>query len=212
MTKQKGFTLVEGLLIVLTLSVVGFAGYTVWNNGQEDEAEQAETAQQEAEQQAEETVNNKEQQNNEEEVQEPQSNTISVKHLSVELPGGWGQVEGAEKSTGAPEFYYEFSDGSGRTIGVSVNSGGFGGSGDGSITMSIEGNKILLSDKYEECSLDDQVGGCEIHKGDGELVLLGSTADRYDGNDYIIWFDDANSESQDAYKFLADIAETIELI
>jgi type II secretory pathway pseudopilin PulG len=34
MYKQKGFTLVEGLLIVLILSVVGFAGYTVWNNQQ----------------------------------------------------------------------------------------------------------------------------------------------------------------------------------
>jgi type II secretory pathway pseudopilin PulG len=36
MSKQKGFTLVEGLLIVLIISVVGFAGYTVWNNQQDD--------------------------------------------------------------------------------------------------------------------------------------------------------------------------------
>lgn len=34
MNKQSGFTLVEGLLIVLILSVVGFAGYTVWNQNQ----------------------------------------------------------------------------------------------------------------------------------------------------------------------------------
>jgi Tfp pilus assembly protein PilE len=39
MITQKGFTLVEGLLIVLILSVVGFAGYTVWNNQKDDETE-----------------------------------------------------------------------------------------------------------------------------------------------------------------------------
>ncbi len=44
--KQNGFTLVEGLLIVLILSVIGFAGYTVWNNNQDNEIEQAETVQQ----------------------------------------------------------------------------------------------------------------------------------------------------------------------
>jgi Tfp pilus assembly protein PilE len=32
MSRQKGFTLVEGLLIVLIFSVVGFAGYTIWSN------------------------------------------------------------------------------------------------------------------------------------------------------------------------------------
>jgi type II secretory pathway pseudopilin PulG len=58
MNKQKGFTLVEGLLIVLILSVVGFAGFTVWNNQQSDEAELIETSQieQKNNEQAQETV------------------------------------------------------------------------------------------------------------------------------------------------------------
>jgi len=37
MNKQRGFTFVEGLIIVLILSVVGSAGYIVWNNNQDDE-------------------------------------------------------------------------------------------------------------------------------------------------------------------------------
>jgi len=37
MNKQRGFTVVEGLLIVLIISVVGFVGYTVWNNQQDEE-------------------------------------------------------------------------------------------------------------------------------------------------------------------------------
>ncbi len=45
MNKQKGFTLVEGLLIILMFSVIGFAGYDVWNNQQDDEAKQTETVQ-----------------------------------------------------------------------------------------------------------------------------------------------------------------------
>jgi hypothetical protein len=39
MNKQKGFTLVEGQLIVLILSVVGFAGYYVWNQNQAKDTE-----------------------------------------------------------------------------------------------------------------------------------------------------------------------------
>lgn len=37
MKNQNGFTLVEGLLIVLVVSVIGFAGYSVWNNSQDNE-------------------------------------------------------------------------------------------------------------------------------------------------------------------------------
>ena len=46
MNVQKGFSLVEGLLIILIISVVGFAGYYVWNENQDDEPEQTETVQQ----------------------------------------------------------------------------------------------------------------------------------------------------------------------
>ena len=52
MNKQKGFSLVEGLLIVLILCVVGFAGYTVWNDNQDDDSEQTDTVQQESTQQS----------------------------------------------------------------------------------------------------------------------------------------------------------------
>lgn len=37
MKNQKGFTLVEGLLIVLISSVVGFAGYMVWDNNKSED-------------------------------------------------------------------------------------------------------------------------------------------------------------------------------
>jgi len=32
MKNQKGFTLVEVLLVVLIVAVIGFGGYTIWNN------------------------------------------------------------------------------------------------------------------------------------------------------------------------------------
>jgi type II secretory pathway pseudopilin PulG len=48
MKYQKGFTLLEGLLIILILSVVGFAGYTVWNNQQDDQTKVTDNNQQEA--------------------------------------------------------------------------------------------------------------------------------------------------------------------
>lgn len=46
MKNQNGFSLVEGLLIVLIISVLGFAGFYVWNQQKEDEIEQTETRQQ----------------------------------------------------------------------------------------------------------------------------------------------------------------------
>lgn len=48
MSKQKGFTLVEGLLIVLILLIVGFAGYFVWNksNDKDDNVQNTETSSQ----------------------------------------------------------------------------------------------------------------------------------------------------------------------
>lgn len=39
---QRGFTVIEGLLIVIVLSMVGFAGYTVWSN-QDDTTDTSET-------------------------------------------------------------------------------------------------------------------------------------------------------------------------
>ncbi|MFT4532121.1 MAG: Tfp pilus assembly protein PilV [Candidatus Saccharimonadales bacterium] len=57
MKNQRGFTLVEGLLIVLILSVIGFAGYTVWNNNQDDEAEVVETTQQDSTNQSSDDIN-----------------------------------------------------------------------------------------------------------------------------------------------------------
>ena len=50
MNKQSGFMLVEGLLIVLVLSVIGFSGYYVWNQQQNKESKETETVQQQQDQ------------------------------------------------------------------------------------------------------------------------------------------------------------------
>lgn len=50
MNKQKGFSAVEGLVIVLVLTIVGFGGWYIWDQNQDDEpttTSQAETAQDE---------------------------------------------------------------------------------------------------------------------------------------------------------------------
>jgi len=49
MNNQKGFTVVEGLLILLILTVIGFAGYTVWNNNQDDSSDSNEATQSQSE-------------------------------------------------------------------------------------------------------------------------------------------------------------------
>lgn len=49
MERQKGFTIVEGLLIVIVVTVVGFGGYTVLNNQRNKNTEEMETVQQKQE-------------------------------------------------------------------------------------------------------------------------------------------------------------------
>ncbi|HMT18489.1 MAG TPA: prepilin-type N-terminal cleavage/methylation domain-containing protein [Candidatus Saccharibacteria bacterium] len=52
MNGQKGFTLVEGLLIALIVPVLGFAGYYVWSQNQDVETQQKETPQHDSKVQA----------------------------------------------------------------------------------------------------------------------------------------------------------------
>lgn len=57
MKKQFGFTLVEGLLIVLIVSFIGFAGYYVWNSQKDsDETTDQSSSQSESEQDTEDEV------------------------------------------------------------------------------------------------------------------------------------------------------------
>ena len=45
MKHKNGFTAVEGLIIVLVVAAIGFGGFTVWNNNQDDEPDTNEATQ-----------------------------------------------------------------------------------------------------------------------------------------------------------------------
>jgi len=49
MNKQSGYGLTGGLLIVFVITIVGFAGYTVWNNSHDDKTATTESPQQDSE-------------------------------------------------------------------------------------------------------------------------------------------------------------------
>lgn len=81
-TSQKGFTAVEGLLIVLALTVVGFGGYFVWsrqNNKDPQPSQQTDTS-------ALPKSDSKDEQ-----VEAPESNTYSLKKTTVSFayPTNW---------------------------------------------------------------------------------------------------------------------------
>lgn len=196
MSNQKGFTLVEGLLIALILSVIGFVGYMVWNNNQEKELEQTTTVQQES-------------QNTTEKEEAPVRTTQSL--YTIQLPEGWTENTGSTAPAGAPETYHEYSSEDGRRIGVSIKSGGFGGGGDGNASFTIEGNQFKLDSTYDACdATGDETGACKY--GDGELYLLVSSASEYNGDNYLFWLWDDNSEEQSSYVSLKAIVETIILL
>jgi type II secretory pathway pseudopilin PulG len=105
MNRQKGFTLVEGLLIVLVLSVIGFAGYYVWNQQQDDDgsSESSQTNNSAKVDSAEETMDNSQ------EVLETEDTTITQQGWVYVVPDGWnnedGQVTSPDYSaTESPQF------------------------------------------------------------------------------------------------------------
>lgn len=106
MKNQKGFTLAEGLLFVLVLSVIGFAGYTVWDNNQEDEAEVVKVTQdQDAS-----TISEDRDSVNEGVTADPykgwQEGSFTLSDLTYKLPPNWEDVSDNTQFQDT-EFKYE---------------------------------------------------------------------------------------------------------
>ncbi len=201
MKNQKGFTLVEGLLIVFVVAIMGFGGWYFWNNNQDENTEQVATTELEVQEQLE---------NNQKPSDEAATVEISQTRYKISLPEGWEEKSNTEAPAGAPELYHEYTNGKGQTVGVSINSGGFGGGGDGSASFVIEGNRFNLENEYDACDPTiDEMGVCRY--GDSKLELIVSSAGEHKGDNYTFWLWDKNSEDQNAYSGLKDIIETIEL-
>lgn len=133
-------------------------------------------------------------------------------HFTIDLPSGWEEQNVDPSSVvGSPEAFYVYTNEDGREIGVSVNSGGFGGGGDGQANFGVFGTELSIDSAFVECDPEqDMTGGCRY--GDGKLELvMGSSVDD-DGDSYLIWLIDNNDESQQAYLKLVKILETIKLI
>ena len=135
-------------------------------------------------------------------------NEFENDYFSVTLPEGWVEVEDAEASGGAPEAYFEYTDNERRTFGVSVNTLGFGGFGNGGFDLSIVDGMVEAAEEYSACDAEaDLTGGCTA--GNGSLLLLGSH-EAVNGNEYLYWLTDSDEESQEAYQAFIPILESIE--
>ena len=98
MAKQKGFSIVEGLVIVLILGIVGFAGwYVIGRSSDEPVAEQQNT---EAEVNAEPTVTDSSNVDDEE-VASDMYQSVLYPNLSFSVPSGWTVDEPADYSGSA---------------------------------------------------------------------------------------------------------------
>ena len=136
---------------------------------------------------------------------------VENERFSIELPEGWVEEE-VDPSTiaGVPEVYYSYTDGEGRSIGISINSLGFGGAGDGQAGFSFIGNEITFDGAYIECDPEAILSGaCTV--GDGTLGLYLTSSEGYNGEGYLFRIIDENEESQAAYLRLVDILKTITL-
>ncbi len=107
---EKGFTLVEGLLVAVLIAVIGFGGYYVWNENQDEE-----------------TSMNEEISSSEENVQTPPENTdesntslsepetqrrVNVGQYSFDVQEDWRVEEGAYENSGSI-YNYEESEATG---------------------------------------------------------------------------------------------------
>lgn len=123
MKNQKGFTLVEGLLIVLVLLVIGFGGYNVWSNNKVDDPESTSITEITETPSSEKNIETST--NGDEVISAKWITFESTKGWSVKVPDGWDVVSNNNSEgfwIGSTPQYSE-----GKPAVITVTDGGRGG-------------------------------------------------------------------------------------
>ena len=197
---ERGFGVVEVILVIIIVALIGALGWLFWERSNSASTETSDTSK---------TEEQKPSKNDTKE--EVKTTTVSNQYFSVVLPEDWKEVEW-KSEVGAPKASYQYANETGTEISILVGYGGFGSGGaDGSASFTITGNKFVLDKTYKPCTtVEGQNNGCT--QGDGKLTLDAINYDAaYNGNNYLFRFADSKSESQEAYKAMAAIVESIEL-
>ncbi len=105
MNSQKGFGLVEGLLIMLLTAAVGFGVYNAWSQNNKDSTEQVETVKIEESNQKTNGSQSKEVPNNQNQVIDKNS------RFQVTLPKGWKSTEKTGDINSGTNETYKFANG-----------------------------------------------------------------------------------------------------
>jgi len=197
---EKGFTLTEGLLVILILSVASFVGYYVWNQQKKDtQQSQASTSSSE-----ESTVAST--------TQTPTpastSTTVDNKYFTIKLPQDWNEDKTTEYKV-SKDAAFIYSDGKGRKAVVIVNIGDVGGAGDAPGTYVISGDSFKFNKLtfFEPCT---EGYGCD-DTTDGKLRVQYSSAEKAKGNNYTFDISDSNTQTQAAADVITAILETIQV-
>jgi type II secretory pathway pseudopilin PulG len=108
MKNQKGFTLVEGLLIFIAIALVGFIGFYVYDKNKKDESvQQISTKAQEAKTQIQELPQGENKETTNSEPQDPTKDwlTYDTESFSLKYPSDWVKMRNAKNCEGADSFY-----------------------------------------------------------------------------------------------------------
>jgi Tfp pilus assembly protein PilE len=207
--KQKGFTLVEVLLIVLVLSVLSFIGWFVWSKNNDSTKKQATkvTADQPVATPPAASP-----------VAEPavKDEVVKTTEYEVSVPAGWTKTvnsEDAQCNPGKKQEDVSVKKGS-QTITISANQCGKDFADDGTIYYSVDSNsKLVLKSRTIDYCSEAESNFCVA--GDNQLMIsLGNQSGVEKTSDTFIYFSDGATKTptKESLEKIYDILETIKFL
>lgn len=201
MRNNKGFSLVAGLLIVSIMAIVGFAGYYVWNENQDEATFSTDTSKEDI------AINESEN------VNQSDANTVGAVEMetfSIDIPEGWSlDISESAKDAcgdGKTREYQKYSKSDGQYVSILVND--CGKSFESDIVTSynvVDGSIEVIKQDLISCGATEEPGlFCSANDDRLDISIIPNQGEKPKHN-FVFMVGNANSEEIDRGMILEKI-------
>ncbi len=201
--KNKGFTLVEGLLLILVVLTIGFGGFYVWNETNSSESDEPESSQEQSSEES-----------DDEETEESSGIQITTDDFTMTLPEGFEESNTRQFTfTGEPATTYTYLNSStGEYFEVNLNPAQSGINPDATWTYTTDANKnVSLVDSSDTVCSSATDEWCTTDNN-GRVDIYIANSDQTDQSGVYFTAGYLNSEDITALDFVEEILNSIQLL